>query len=111
MNYIKQNIEIDDNIYEIYIGKNAKGNEEIIKLCHPESLWFHLDNISSSHIILNSKGDNIPKRFINQVASLLFERKTNIPHNTNVIYTKIKNVKLTKVIGTVIPSNTKKIKF
>lgn len=111
MQYIIENIEINNKIYEIYIGRNAIGNDYIIKLSHPESLWFHLNNISSAHIILESKGDDIPKRYINQVALKLFEYKRSLPKNVNAIYTKVKNVKLTNTYGTVIPRNTKLIKF
>lgn len=111
MNFKTDTIDIDSKLYNIYIGKNAKGNEEIIKKCHPESLWFHINNISSAHIILESKGDDIPKRYINQVASILFQTKKNIPSNSNVIYTQVKNVKLTNTLGTVIPSKTKLLKF
>lgn len=113
MAYITQNIYIEENNkeYTILIGKNAIGNEKIIKISHQQSLWFHLSNISSCHIILQSNGDEIPKRYINQVASMLFEYKKNIPKNTSVIFTKVKDVKLTNVLGTVIPKNTKKIKF
>lgn len=111
MNYITEDIYINDNLYIIYIGKNALGNEQIIKHSHPESLWFHFDNISSAHIILESKGDDIPKRYIHQVAAKLFNYKKNIPNNIKVIYTQIKNVKLTNVLGTVIPKHTKTIKF
>jgi predicted ribosome quality control (RQC) complex YloA/Tae2 family protein len=115
MNYIKRLILIEENTntkeYSILIGKNAKGNEEIIKMSHPESLWFHFNNVSSSHIILQNEGNIIPKRYINQVAGMLFEYKKNVPKNSNVIYTQVKNVKLTNVLGTVIPSNTKLIKF
>lgn len=112
-NYIEKTIFIDENNkeYTILIGKNAKGNEEILLSSHLESLWMHLNNVSSAHIILQNEGDNIPKRYINQVAKLLFEYKQNVPKNTNVIYTKVKNVKLTNVLGTVIPTNTKIIKF
>lgn len=111
LNYITEILLIDDKEYLIYIGKNAHGNEEIIKKCHPESLWFHFDNISSAHIILESNGDDIPKRYINQVASKLFEHKRSAPRNSKVIYTQVKNVKLTNTLGTVIPKNTKTIKF
>lgn len=109
--YVIENIEINDKIYEIYIGRNALDNEYIIKLSHPESLWFHLNNISSAHIILESKGDDIPKRYINQVALKLFDYKRSVPKNINAIYTKVKNVKLTNKCGTVITHNTKLIKF
>jgi predicted ribosome quality control (RQC) complex YloA/Tae2 family protein len=113
MNYIVKNIFVEENNKEycILIGKNASGNEEIIKISHPESLWMHLNNTPSSHIILQSNGDTIPKRYINQVASMLFDYKKNAPKNTNVIYTPVKNIKLTGTIGSVITKNIKLIKF
>lgn len=111
MHFITEPILIDNKEYTIYIGKNAMGNDEIIKLCHPESIWFHFENISSAHIILESKGENIPKRYINLVACKLFEYKSKAPSNSKVIYTQVKNVKLTKTLGTVIPKNIKTIKF
>lgn len=109
MNYIVKSIFIEEHNkeYSILIGKNAAGNEEIIKISHQESVWMHLNNTPSAHIILQNEGDIIPKRYINQVASMLFERKKNAPRNSNVIYTQVKNVKLTNVLGTVIPRNTK----
>lgn len=113
MNYIVKSIYIDENNreYSILIGKNASGNEEIIKISHPESLWMHLNNTSSSHIILQSNGDTIPKRYINQVAGMLFDYKKNASKHTNVIYTQIKNIKLTNTLGSVITKNIKIIKF
>jgi predicted ribosome quality control (RQC) complex YloA/Tae2 family protein len=111
MDFKTEYIEIEDKLYNIYIGRNAKSNEQIIKMSHPESLWFHINNISSAHIIFETKGDDIPKRYINQVALKLFNYKNNLPKNCNVIYTKVKNVKLTNVLGTVVPSNTKLLKF
>lgn len=112
-NYTIKNIFIEENNkeYLILIGKNAKGNETIIKMSHQDSIWFHFDNISSSHIILQNHGDIIPKRYLNQVAKMLFEYKKNTPKNLNVIYTTVKNVKLTNILGSVIPKNTKIITF
>ena len=83
----------------------------LLKISHPESLWMHLNNTPSCHIILQNEGDIIPKRYISQVARMLFQYKKNVPMNSNVIYTKVKNVRLTNILGTVIPSNTKLIKF
>lgn len=113
VNFIVKNIFIEENgkEYSILIGKNAYGNEEIIKNSHPNSLWFHLSKLSSSHIILQSNGDRIPKRYINQVAGMLFDYKNNIPKNSSVIYTQVKNVKLSNILGNVIPKNTSIIKF
>lgn len=113
MNYIEKSIFIEENDkeYSILIGRNAKGNEEIIKMSNLESLWMHLDNISSPHIILQNEGELVPKIYINQIAKMLFEYKKNVPKNSNVIYTEVKNIKLTNILGTVILTNTKLIKF
>lgn len=110
MEYKIEYINLNDKEYELYIGKNAKGNEQIINRCHPESIWFHLNNVSSAHIILETKGDDIEKRYINMIACKLLELKKNKPKNTKVIYTKVKNIKLTNKLGTVTTKNTKVIK-
>ena len=120
MNFIKKTIEIegingDVKEYDILIGRNAKGNEEVIKigkeLCK-NNIWFHFGNsVSSSHIMLCSNGDIISKKYITQVAGMLFEYKSKVPAGTPVIYTEVKNVALTNVLGTVIPRDLRTIKF
>jgi predicted ribosome quality control (RQC) complex YloA/Tae2 family protein len=96
--------------YTIIIGQNAKENTQIIKDSHPENIWFHLSSSSSAHIILQNEGDIIPKRYLNQIAGKLFKYKKNAPIQ-DVIYTEIKNVKLTSTPGLVLPSNLKIIQF
>ena len=107
VNYIIKTITINNKDYNIYIGKNSLGNEEIIKLSHPDSIWFHLKDISSCHIILDNKGDKIPKEYIRKIGKMLYLYKKNIPKYTKIIYTHVKNIKLTNDIGTVIPTNIK----
>ena len=109
MSFIEEFIEINDYIYSILIGRNAKGNEDIIRISHQDSLWMHFSNISGPHIILQSNGDIIEKRYINLVANMLYKYKKNVPPNSKIIYTKVKNVKLTNELGTVIPTNIKYI--
>lgn len=106
-NYIIKTININNKEYNIYIGKNANGNEEIIKLSHPDNLWFHFEDISSSHIILENKGEKIPKEYIRKVGKMLYLYKKNIPKYTKIIYSLVKNIKLTNEIGTVIVTNTR----
>ena len=108
-NYKKESITIKDKEYDIFIGKNAKGNEEILKICDKDSIWFHFEDISSSHIILDSKGYKIPKEFLKKVGIMLYQYKKNVPRNTKIIYTKVSNINVTNDIGTVIPSNYKYI--
>jgi predicted ribosome quality control (RQC) complex YloA/Tae2 family protein len=102
---------IDEKEYQLLIGQNAKENEDIIKMSNQNDLWFHFENISGPHIILQSNGDLIPKRYLYQIAIKLFEHKPKAPKNQNVIYTEIKNIKLTNTLGTVNTKCTKLLKF
>lgn len=109
MNYITTSIEIEEINYIVLIGKNALGNEQIKKLSSQNDTWFHLNNISSAHLIVQNQGNPIPKKYLKQIAGM-------IPRNarkncSSFIYTTVKNVKLTNVLGTVITKNTTSIKF
>lgn len=104
-------VEENNKEYSILIGENARDNENIIKISHPEDIWFHVDNMSSAHIILKSEGDKIPKKYLNKISGLFKEYSKKFTCKYNVIYTSIKNVKLTKIPGAVTTSNVKKIKF
>ena len=89
----------------------AKDNENIIKISKQDDIWFHVDNLPSAHIILQSNGDIIPKRYLNKIGGLFRENSSKLSSRYNVIYTTIKNVKLTRECGKVITSNTKIIKM
>ena len=96
--------------FTVLIGQNAKENTLLIKeSSDPDNLWFHFEKVSGPHIILESGKCVIPKRYTQEVASKLFKYKKNV--QDNVIYTEVKNVKLTKTDGLVIPINTRVIKF
>ena len=101
MNYIKEDFIIDDKTYNLLIGKNARGNNEIIKLSKQNDIWFHLKSDKSAHIVLQNNGDKIHKRYLCCIADKL--RKYV---DQKVVYTEIKNVKLTEIDGKVI---TKKL--
>lgn len=108
---ITQIVDIDDKNYEIIIGQNQLENDNIIKNANHNDLWFHLDKLSGPHIILRSKGDLISKRYLNYIGTLFTNYKNNLPNHYTVIYTDIKNVKLTSQPGRVNVSKTKKIYY
>jgi predicted ribosome quality control (RQC) complex YloA/Tae2 family protein len=97
-----------DKELEVWIGENAKDNEKCIQLADEESLWFHLEDISSCHIILQTFGAAVNKSELQQIGELFSEYKGGLKKKYGVIYTEVKNVKLTKTRGTVIPSNTRR---
>ena len=97
--------------YTLLIGKTQKENDLIVKSSNQNDTWFHLDKLSGPHLVLQNNGDNIPKRYINYIGTLFKEHKSNLPNRYTVIYTQIKNVKLTDTLGMVNVSNTKKISY
>lgn len=104
-------VDENDKEYILQIGENQNENDILIKTNNQNDLWFHIDKISGPHFVLKNGGDSIPKRYLNYIAGLFPNYKSNLTKRYNVIYTEIKNVKLTKVPGQVTINNFKKIKM
>ena len=58
--------------YRIFIGKNAKNNDELtLKLAGKEDLWLHAKDVSGSHVIIRHiPGRNFPAVVIERAAEL-----------------------------------------
>lgn len=106
----KEYVLVYDKMLSVLIGENAKENSMLIKENHPNDLWFHLAKTSSPHIILQCNGYSIPPSIIIEIAGLLYKYKKNADPQ-DVIYTEIKNVKLTKTPGLVIPHSLNTVKY
>lgn len=104
-------VEENDKTYRLIVGQNQKENDQILRACDQNDTWFHLDKLSGPHFVLKNNGDTIPKRYLNQIATMFREFKNGLPNRFSVIYTELKNVKLTKTLGQVLPSNTKTIRI
>jgi len=104
--YIKET----QQTHVLLIGQNCRENDTIVSQGNPDDIWFHLDNISSPHFVLQVNNTHvIPKEYLYQIALLFKDFKSNLPSRYKVIYTELKNVKKTKTLGTVITTNTKVI--
>lgn len=67
-------ISDENNIdYSVMIGTDAKDNWNIIDLSSPNDIWFHLENHSSCHVILQTNNKKISRRLITQCALLCKE--------------------------------------
>jgi predicted ribosome quality control (RQC) complex YloA/Tae2 family protein len=95
-----------------YIGKNAAGNFDIIDMSKPNDMWFHINNISSAHVIASipDKLDKKDIRYIIKQGAILCKQHSKT-HESTIIYTTINNVKKTDIIGSVIITNDKIIKI
>jgi predicted ribosome quality control (RQC) complex YloA/Tae2 family protein len=45
--------------YEIWVGKNAKSNDEMLRLSHKDDLWLHARDVQGSHVIIRVKKGKI----------------------------------------------------
>jgi predicted ribosome quality control (RQC) complex YloA/Tae2 family protein len=109
----KVQIQIDENdkTYWLLIGQNQMENGDILMQAHPDDLWFHLEKMSGPHMILQNAGEPVPKRYINAIGGMFRNYKLNMPSRCRVIYTEVRNVKTTDVVGSVIASRTRFIKI
>jgi len=88
----------------ILLGENSLENDMLCKRSSQTDLWFHIENDSSSHVILKLSGSGRPpkkrKNINNHIydACLLCKMYSKFKHNnkSTVIYTEIKNIKKDK---------------
>ena len=110
---MKTYIHIIENIkYNIYIGKNAKENWNLIDNSESFDLWFHIEDYPSPHVIISqdiklNKEIIYPKEII-KLAAEYCKKNSKLKSSTSkikIIYTEIKNLQKDKIIGSVNVSN------
>ena len=78
--------------YEIWVGKNAKSNDEMLRHAHKNDLWLHARDVAGSHVIIRNKGvGTIPNPVIEraaELASFYSKAKTNALSPVMVTYRK-----------------------
>lgn len=84
--------------YDIYVGKNNFQNDELTFTNQgPKDWWFHVKGTAGSHVVLRSKGVEIPDRTFEEAAALAaFYSKKRDEGKVEVDYTELKNVKKPK---------------
>lgn len=98
-----------------YIGKNAQDNFDVISMGEKNDLWFHSKYESSCHVVVKLSEYNLNKddmRQIIKIGGMLCKQNTkklNICKNVEIIYTNVKNITKTKVIGCVVTKETKTV--
>ena len=85
--------------YEIWIGKNARSNDAIVKDAHKEDIWLHAKGVAGSHVLIRMLNDKQfpPNDMIQKAASLAaFYSKAKGSSMAPVSYTKKKFVRKPK---------------
>jgi len=98
--------------YKISLGKNEKGNIELLQSAKAKDMWFHLKDRPSAHVIVKTDKQQLPQTIIETAAKLcadfsVFEkgrylvdytprREVKIQEGANVLYTNYKTVAVEK---------------
>jgi predicted ribosome quality control (RQC) complex YloA/Tae2 family protein len=56
--------------FEVWVGKNAKSNDELLRLSKKNDLWLHAMGVFGSHVIIRKKLREYPKEAIRYAAEL-----------------------------------------
>ncbi|WP_200762829.1 NFACT RNA binding domain-containing protein [Nitrosophilus alvini] len=86
-----EKFKIDE--YTIYVGKNEKGNIELLKNAKASDIWLHLKDRPSTHVIIRSNRQNIPEEIIKTAARLCVDFSVDEKGGYLVDYTRRRNVK------------------
>lgn len=85
--------------YEIWIGKSAKSNDQLITLAHKEDIWLHARGVGGSHVVIRmgNQKEYPPKQVILKAAShAAYYSKARGMKTAPVMYTKRKYVRKPK---------------
>jgi predicted ribosome quality control (RQC) complex YloA/Tae2 family protein len=85
--------------YDVWIGKNAAGNDELLRASHKEDIWMHARGVSGSHLIIRMNRSSAYPDFVvlekaARVAAWLSKARTT--GLAPVIYAKRKHVRKPK---------------
>jgi predicted ribosome quality control (RQC) complex YloA/Tae2 family protein len=91
-----------NDVYTIKIGQNQYENQELLESMNPEHTWFHVSDVSSPHLIIDTNYETLSKVMIYKIAILLKQNtKYRKENNIDIDYTLRKNLQLTKTPGMV----------
>jgi predicted ribosome quality control (RQC) complex YloA/Tae2 family protein len=80
--------------YEIFVGKNNRQNDELLRGADREDMWLHAKNIPGSHVIIKSKNGEISNAALEFAANLAaFYSKAKGGSMVAIDYCQRKNVK------------------
>ena len=80
-------LKVDD--FEIWVGKNAKSNDEIVRRAYKEDIWLHARGYRGAHVIIScGKAEKPNMHTIEKVAAIAaYNSEGKSSHLVPVIYT------------------------
>ncbi|MCL2605164.1 MAG: NFACT family protein [Defluviitaleaceae bacterium] len=80
--------------FDIYVGKNNTQNDQLTRTAHASDIWLHTKDIAGSHVILVTRGADIPERTLLEAANLAaYHSRAREGSNVPVDYVARKHVR------------------
>lgn len=80
--------------FKISIGRNEKGNIELLKNSKKDDIWLHLKDIPSAHVIIKTNKTKLDEEILNFAAKICVNFSVSGAGRYEVDYTKRQNVKI-----------------
>ena len=95
-----------------FVGENAADNFNIIDNSLDDDIWFHVQGFSSGHVIAETNDIKMDKKQLRQIitqGAIICKQYSKYSYMSDlaIIYTQVKHVEKTEVLGCV---NTKMVK-
>ena len=110
-------IKVNDSIelfwiegYKVQLGKNERGNVELLKMARAKDIWLHMRDQPSCHVIITTDKQSLPEHIISSAARLCVDftttsqdrylvdytprREVTIQSGANVLYNKYKTIEV-----------------
>jgi len=82
---------------EIWMGKNGRQNDELLRQVHKDDIWLHARNHSGSHVVIRSAGKKVPQPVLEAAACwAAWHSKGKSENLCAVMYTQRKFVRKPK---------------
>jgi len=80
--------------YKVFVGRNRTENQKLLQLAKANDVWMHIRDIPSSHVIIRTDKQHLPKSVIHAAAKLCVDFSVKNPGDYDVDYTQRKFVKV-----------------
>jgi predicted ribosome quality control (RQC) complex YloA/Tae2 family protein len=96
--------------YKVQLGKNEKGNVEVLKNARAKDIWVHMKDRPSAHVVITTDKQNLPMNIIEGAGRLCVDftiaqkdrflvdytprREVTIQSGSNVLYNKYKTIEI-----------------
>ena len=97
---------------KVMLGKNKRGNIELLKIAKASDIWMHIQGMPSTHVIIQTSKQNLSEKLLYAAAKLCVDfsttkigtflvdytnrREVKVQSEANVLYNKYKTISVLK---------------